>query len=42
MYNETLKYTTLFAPVLFFLGGVFIVIMLNKFIGKGSPQKKSE
>ncbi len=29
------RYTTLFAPVIFFFGGIFIVILLNKFIGKG-------
>jgi len=39
--SEILKYTTFFAPVLFFLGGVTIVILLNKFIGKHSTGKKS-
>ena len=27
------RYTTLFAPVIFFLGGVAIIILLSKFIG---------
>ena len=34
--------TTLFAPVIFFLGGVTIVILLNKFIGKGIKPTKKE
>ncbi|EAT58397.1 conserved hypothetical protein [Chlorobium ferrooxidans DSM 13031] len=42
MYSEILKYTTFFAPVGFFLGGVLIVILLNKFIGKSSAQNKPE
>gem|GEM_PF-3465030 len=29
----------MFAPVVFFFGGVFIVIALNKFIGKKSTNK---
>jgi len=28
------NYTTIFAPVAYFLGGILIVILLNKFIGK--------
>ena len=28
------RYTTLFAPVIFFLGGVVIIMLLSKFIGK--------
>ena len=39
--SEILKYTTVFAPVVFFVGGVVIVMLLNKFIGKHSSQKKS-
>jgi hypothetical protein len=38
---EIIKYTTVFAPVVFFMGGIFIVILLNKFIGKQSSNKKS-
>ncbi len=35
------RYTTLFAPVIFFLGGVAIIILLSKFIGKGkNPNEK--
>ena len=38
---ESVNYTTLFAPVLFFLGGVAIVMLINKFIGK-QPSKKTK
>ena len=38
--SELFKYTTVFAPVVFFVGGVVIVMLLNKFIGKHSSQKK--
>jgi len=31
---DLLKYTSIFAPVVFFVGGVFIVMLLNQFIGK--------
>ncbi len=39
--QEILQYTTFIAPVVYFLGGVFIVILLNKFIGKqhSAPEK---
>ncbi len=37
---ELLKYTSIFAPVVFFVGGVFIVMLLNKFIGKKSSNTK--
>jgi hypothetical protein len=36
------EYTTLFAPVLFFVSGVFIVMLINKFIGKQPENKKSK
>ncbi len=42
MYMFLLKYTTFIAPVTFFLGGILVVIMLNKFIGHNSAEKKSE
>jgi hypothetical protein len=42
MHSTVFNYTTIFAPVGFFLGGVLIVILLNKFIGKGSDAKKSD
>lgn len=29
-----INYTTLFAPVAFYLSGIVIVFLLNKFIGK--------
>ncbi len=36
------RYTTLFAPVIFFLGGVGMIILLSKFIGKGkSPDENN-
>jgi hypothetical protein len=37
---EFMKYTTIFAPVLYYLSGIFIVMFLNKFIGKKSTGKK--
>ncbi|EAT59649.1 MULTISPECIES: hypothetical protein [Chlorobium] len=40
--EETVKYTTLYAPVLFFVSGVFIVMLLNKFIGKQQSDKKTK
>lgn len=32
--ENTINYTTLFAPIAFYLSGVVIVFLLNKFIGK--------
>jgi len=32
------KYTTIIAPVVFFVSGILIVMLLNKFIGKQKPQ----
>ncbi|WP_255372191.1 hypothetical protein [Chlorobium sp. KB01] len=40
--EETVKYTTLYAPVLFYVSGVFIVMLLNKFIGKQQSDKKTK
>lgn len=34
-----INYTTLFAPVAFYLSGVVIVFLLNKFIGKQKKQQ---
>jgi formate/nitrite transporter FocA (FNT family) len=34
------NYTTIFAPLGFFIGGIFLVLLLNRFIGK-SQNKKS-
>ncbi len=39
--QELTQYTSLFAPVLFFFSGITIVILLNKFIGKHSANKKT-
>jgi hypothetical protein len=39
---EIARYTTIFAPVIFFVSGVFIVMILNKFIGKHSSNKKTQ
>ncbi len=32
--ENSINYTTLFAPVAFYLSGVVIVFILNKFIGE--------
>ncbi len=32
------EYTTIIAPAIFFVGGIFIVMLLNKFIGKQKTQ----
>ncbi len=39
---EFTRYTTIYAPVLFFLSGIFIVMFLNQFIGKKSTGKKAK
>ncbi|ACF45294.1 conserved hypothetical protein [Prosthecochloris aestuarii DSM 271] len=33
------NYTTIIAPVAYFILGIFFVLGLNKFIGKKSPEK---
>jgi len=40
--SEIAHYTTLFAPLLFFVSGVIIVMLLSKFIGKHSSNKKTK
>ncbi|MEI8032744.1 MAG: hypothetical protein WCH05_05315 [Chlorobiaceae bacterium] len=40
--KDLAHYTSLFAPPLYFLTGVVIVILVNKFVGKGTPAKKAE
>ncbi len=40
--KDLAHYTSLFAPPIYFLTGVVIVILVNKFIGKGAPSRKSE
>ena len=40
--EELSRYTSLFAPVLFFFSGITIVILLNKFIGKHSANKNAK
>ncbi len=32
------KYTTIIAPAVFFVSSIFIVMLLNKFIGKQKTQ----
>jgi hypothetical protein len=39
---EFAQYTTLFAPVLFFFSGIALVMILNKFIGNSSSNKKAK
>jgi hypothetical protein len=38
--QETVNYTTLFAPVAFYLSGVVIVTLINLFIGKKTDRMK--
>jgi hypothetical protein len=40
--QEFAQYTTLFAPVLFFFSGIALVMILNKFIGNSSSNKKAK
>jgi len=40
MEHTMFNYTTIIAPVAFFLGGIILVMGLNKFIGQG--KKKSD
>lgn len=37
---DAFNYTTIIAPVAYFILGIFIVLGLNRFIGKNSPEKK--
>jgi formate/nitrite transporter FocA (FNT family) len=39
--TDTFNYTTIFAPLGFFIGGIFLVLLLNKFIGKSQNKKTS-
>jgi hypothetical protein len=39
--SESFNYTTIVAPVAFFIGGIFFVLLLNKFIGKNAGTKKT-
>jgi len=34
-------YTTIIAPVVFFITGIFIVMLLNRFIGKQKTQDRN-
>jgi len=37
--NQTaFNYTTIHAPVAFFIGGIVLVMVLNKFIGQGKKK----
>ena len=38
MHYTTFNYTTIIAPVAFFLAGIVLVIVLNKFIGQGKKK----
>ncbi len=40
--SASVNYTTLFAPVLFFISGIIIVMLLNKFIGKKPSDKQTK
>jgi hypothetical protein len=42
MQAESFNYTTIFAPVAFFFGGILLVLLLNKFIGKHSGRQKPD
>jgi hypothetical protein len=37
--ESSFNYTTIFAPVAFFISGIVIVLLLNKFIGKSQNKK---
>jgi hypothetical protein len=39
--QDSFNYTAIMAPVAFFVSGIFIVFLLNKFIGKNSGQNKA-
>lgn len=39
--QESFNYTTIVAPVAFFISGIFLVLLLNRFIGKNSGQKNA-
>jgi len=38
---DAFNYTTIFAPLGFFIGGILLVLLLNRFIGK-TQSKKSD
>lgn len=42
MHTETFNYTTIFAPVAFFIGGIVLVLLLNRFIGKHAGEQNHE
>lgn len=37
--TDSFNYTTIFAPLGFFIGGIFVVLLLNRFIGKTQNKK---
>jgi hypothetical protein len=39
---DAFNYTTIFAPLGFFIGGILLVLLLNRFIGKAQNNKKTE
>ncbi len=36
------EYTTIIAPAVFFVSGIFIVMLLNKFIGKHKTETEKK
>lgn len=36
------KYTTIIAPAVFFVSGILVVMLINKFIGKPKKQDMSK
>lgn len=39
--TDPFNYTTIFAPLGFFIGGIILVLLLNRFIGKSQNKKTS-
>lgn len=42
MHTDLFNYTTIIAPIGFFFGGILVVLLLNRFIGKHSSQQKPD
>lgn len=40
--TDPFNYTTIFAPLGFFIGGIFVVLLLNRFIGKSQNKKPGQ
>jgi len=39
--TDPFNYTTIFAPLGFYIGGIVLVLLLNRFIGKSQNKKTS-